>query len=83
MLWFRKPSKKKIECDEQFERCVICGELTHYTKDTPIEERECYEIGCGQLCYSCYRNTSGESPLTPSESEMRYLIAQCQKKDEK
>lgn len=83
MLWFGNPSKKKNESNEQFERCVICGELTRYAKETPISERECYIVGCGQLCYGCYKNTSEESPLTPSESEMQYLIAQCRKTDGK
>ncbi len=83
MLWFKKPGKKKIESNEQFEQCVICGNTTRYMLHTPIEDREFYIIGCGQLCFDCYKKTCEDIPLTPSESEMRYLIQQCRNKGEK
>ncbi len=34
--------------------CVICGKETEYTKDTPIDQRECYIEGAGQFCKECY-----------------------------
>jgi hypothetical protein len=54
-----QPSEKKAERvqntseTEEFERCVMCGELTGIPVATPVEFRECYEIGCGQLCVDC------------------------------
>ena len=38
---------------EEFERCVICGELTCIPVSLPIDWRENYEIGCGQICAEC------------------------------
>ena len=38
---------------EEYERCIICGELTDVPMTMPIEMRENYEIGCGQLCARC------------------------------
>lgn len=37
----------------EIENCVICGAETQYTKSTPIEERENYIEGCGQICKEC------------------------------
>ncbi len=44
---------KNISDTEEFERCVICGELTTVPISTPIDRREHYEVGCGQLCVEC------------------------------
>lgn len=38
---------------EEFERCVICGALTCVPISMPIDWRENYEIGCGQICAEC------------------------------
>ncbi len=51
-----EPSPESI-----YERCVICGELTTVRIDTPIEFRDCYEIGSGQVCYSCHRQITEDS----------------------
>ncbi len=40
--------------EERFERCVLCGSITTTEKSTPIELRENYELGCGQLCHLCH-----------------------------
>ena len=39
------------------ERCVICNQVTQYTRNTHIETRGCYVEGCGQLCPKCYNDT--------------------------
>lgn len=39
------------------EHCVICRQETEYLYSTPIQERKCYIVGCGQLCAKCYRET--------------------------
>ena len=48
-----KVIEKKEEKEEK-EKCVLCGNETEYLKSTPIDERECYVVGCGQLCGGCY-----------------------------
>ncbi len=42
-----------------YERCTLCGEMTDVAVNTPIDLRECYEVGCGQLCPECYQKTHG------------------------
>lgn len=38
---------------EEKDRCVVCGDITPYPKDTSIEGRQHYVIGAGQLCAPC------------------------------
>ena len=38
---------------EEFERCVMCGKLTCVPVSMPIDWRENYEIGMGQVCAEC------------------------------
>ena len=38
----------------QTEKCVSCGCDTGIPFLKPIEEREYYVHGCGQLCKACY-----------------------------
>ena len=38
---------------EEFEHCIICGALTCIPVSMPIDWRENYEIGCGQVCAKC------------------------------
>lgn len=33
--------------------CVICKQPSPYTRDIPIEQREGYIVGSGQLCRKC------------------------------
>ena len=44
---------KHIPVTEKFEHCVMCGELTAVPVSMPIDLRENYVVGCGQLCNSC------------------------------
>ena len=41
--------------DKQLDCCVICGKPTEYRKDVPIDKRERYVEGAGQLCRECFR----------------------------
>ena len=41
--------------EKQAERCVVCCKPTEYRKDVPIDKRECYIEGAGQLCRECFR----------------------------
>ena len=53
------PTKKEADSvnntpnTEEFERCVMCGKLTCVPISMPIDWRENYEIGCGQICAEC------------------------------
>ncbi|MBR5315006.1 MAG: hypothetical protein IKU45_06315 [Clostridia bacterium] len=38
---------------EEFERCIVCGKLTSIPTSMPIEYRENYVVGCGQICDEC------------------------------
>ena len=49
----KEKEKKEREKIEEKEKCVICGKETEYLKSTPIQQRECYVVGCGQLCEDC------------------------------
>ena len=36
-----------------YERCVLCGNLTNVKKNTPLEYRPHYVIGAGEICEEC------------------------------
>ena len=38
---------------EEYERCVMCGALTSVPISMPVDWRENYEIGLGQICAEC------------------------------
>ena len=40
--------------DKQYDCCIVCGKPTEYRKDVPIDKRECYVEGAGQMCRKCY-----------------------------
>lgn len=54
-----QPSEKDAESvnntrnTEEFERCIVCGELTGIPISMPVDWRENYEIGVGQVCAEC------------------------------
>lgn len=39
--------------NEAYERCVMCGEMTGMPISMPVEFREDYEMGFGQVCVFC------------------------------
>lgn len=47
-----KTQKKPTE--SILEECVLCGKITIYPKDMPIDYRMYYVEGAGQLCNGCY-----------------------------
>jgi len=82
LKWFRKPSKNK-NVEEIYERCVICGELTEVLRETPINERDFYVVGCGQLCFTCYRRTGEDPELQITDASMECLLDCCRKDTQK
>ncbi len=68
----KEPESINVALDtEGFERCVMCGELTAVPVSMPIDWRENYEIGCGQLCDECamklHKTTECENVLTNAQ----------------
>lgn len=56
---------------EEFEHCIMCGALTCVPISMPIDLRENYEIGMGQLCAECatkqQKITGGENTLSTAQ----------------
>ena len=51
----KRCGKMKINSkNEELDICVICGAITDVPLSKPIDNREFYEVGCGQLCRNCY-----------------------------
>ena len=67
---------------EEFERCVMCGKLTSIPVSTPIDFRDFYEVGCGQLCSSCYMKLSKQASEETTLSDARILLAVEQSRKE-
>jgi len=49
---------------EGFERCVMCGNVTNVPVSMPIDFRDNYEAGCGQLCSECALKQHNFTPNT-------------------
>lgn len=47
-------SHLKMDNEEKFEHCVLCGRKLKILKSTPITERLFYVEGAGQLCGDCW-----------------------------
>ena len=56
---------------EEFERCVMCGKLTCVPISMPVDWRENYDIGLGQICGACTKKqreaTIRENALTTEQ----------------
>lgn len=42
------------------ERCVLCGRTTDIYVGTPVDMRNCYVEGAGQLCPDCWAELYGK-----------------------
>ena len=75
------PTKKEADSvnntpnTEEFERCVMCGELTCIPISMPIDWRENYEIGCGQICAACAKKQQEASLKGNALSSEQILLA--------
>ena len=61
---------------EEFERCVMCGALTCVPVSMPVDWRENYEIGCGQICAACakkQRESTGLGNILSNEQILQAL----------
>jgi hypothetical protein len=70
---------------EEFERCVICGRLTSVPISMPVDCRENYEIGIGQICSECAKNEREAKPFGNKLTTEQILqaVEQCRKESKK
>lgn len=62
----------------EYEICAFCGAVTDVPILTPVDMRENYEIGFGQLCQKCAR-AQGKDVL----SEAQIILAVKKSTDDK
>lgn len=55
MVFPMSGSQTNIPAEEKYERCICCKEPTNVLRATPVDEREYFIHGCGQLCPNCYK----------------------------
>jgi len=70
---------------EEFERCVMCGALTCVPISMPVDWRENYEIGLGQICAECakkQREATGRGN-TLSYKQIPQAVEQSRKESNK
>ena len=70
---------------EEFERCVMCGELTCIPVSMPIDLRENYEIGCGQICAECAKKQrkAAERENTLTTEQILLAVEQSRRESKK
>lgn len=70
---------------EEFERCVMCGALTSVPISMPVDWRENYEIGLGQICAACAKKQRAATGWGKSLSNEQILqaVEQCRKENNK
>lgn len=63
----------------------MCGALTCVPVSMPIDWRENYEIGCGQICAACVkkqREATGLGNILSNEQILQ-AVEQCRKENNK
>ena len=74
---------KSVPLTEGFERCVICGKLTCVPISMPVDWRENYEIGLGQICAECAKKEREAKPFGNKLTTKQILqaVEQCRKEN--
>lgn len=49
---------------EEFERCAMCGAVTCIPISMPVDWRENYEMGFGQICSKCANEAKDKTKVT-------------------
>lgn len=78
-------SVKNTPNTEKLERCVMCGALTSVPISMPVDWRENYEIGLGQICAACAKKQREATGWGKSLSNEQILqaVEQCRKENNK
>lgn len=58
-----KDQKEVENQNENFDKCVICGESSPYPAHYEIEHRNCYVEGVGQFCIECFDKKIKNKPF--------------------
>ena len=76
-------STEKAPATEEFEHCVICGKLTCVPISMPVDWRENYEIGLGQICADCAKKERETKPWgnTLTTAQILQAVEQCRKEN--
>lgn len=86
-----QPSKKEVDSvseapiKEEYERCILCGQVTCIPVSMPIDWRENYEIGLGQVCAECAKKER-EAKLFGNKlttEQILQAVEQCRKENNK
>ena len=74
---------KSVPSTEEFERCVICGKLTCIPISMPVDWRENYEIGLGQICAECAKKEREAKPfgIKLTTEQILQAVEQCRKEN--
>lgn len=69
----------------EFEYCVMCGKLTDVPVSMPVDLRENYESGIGQICNQCAKIVQIDDCEGDNLSNERILMAveQCRNENKK
>ena len=67
---------------DEYERCIMCGAETTIPISMPIDWRENYEIGLGQLCPQCAKKTQNEATQENALSYEQIILAVEQSRKE-
>lgn len=70
---------------EEFERCVVCGALTCVPISMPVDWRENYEIGLGQICAECAKKQREATirKTTLTNAQIMFAVEQSRKENNK
>ena len=70
---------------EEYERCVMCGALTSVPISMPVDWRENYEIGLGQICAECAKKERETQTWvnTLTTEQILQAVEQCRKENNK
>ena len=76
---------KSVPLTEEFERCVMCGALTCIPVSIPVDWRENYEIGLGQICAECAKKEREAKPfgIKLTTEQILQAVEQCRKENNK
>ena len=68
---------------EEFERCIMCEKLTCIPISMPVDWRENYEIGLGQICAECAKKEREAKPfgIKLTTEQILQSVEQCRKEN--
>lgn len=70
---------------EEYESCIVCGKVTCIPVSMPIDWRENYEIGLGQVCAECAKKLreASEREILSNVKILRAVELSCKDNNKK